>query len=404
MNGAANTRRVLQVHTRYRLAGGEDAVVDAERRLLTEAGIQLRQVIFDNAELRDGESIAGDARLAASAVWSRAAERRVRDALASSRAQVVHVHNTFTAASPSVYAAAARAAVPVVQTLHNYRLVCPAATAFRAGHPCTDCLGRVVPWPGVLHACVRGSHRQSLVAAASSTFHHFRGTYRHDVARYIALSNFQRNLMIPGGLPGNNVVVIPNFLEPDPGSGGADRSGILYVGRLSVEKGVEPMLAAARLAPDHLTVVGDGPLRHEVEVAMQGGGIRYVGPLLRESILDQVGRSIAVVMPSICFEGMPMVLLEAFATGTPVIASRIGSLAELVEDGVTGLLVNAGDAAQLAAAMRWAVEHPDEMRSMGANARKEYEARYRGPTHLAALMDVYESVIDEARRVEKHPA
>jgi glycosyltransferase involved in cell wall biosynthesis len=99
-----------------------------------------------------------------------------------------------------------------------------------------------------------------------------------------------------------------------------------------------------------------------------------------------------------------MVLLEAFATGTPVIASRIGSLAELVEDGVTGLLVNAGDAAQLAAAMRWAVEHPDEMRSMGANARKEYEARYRGPTHLAALMDVYESVIDEARRVEKHPA
>jgi hypothetical protein len=132
--------------------------VEAERRLLEAAGVGVGQVIFDNADLRESRSLAGDLGLAASAIWSRSAERRVRAAIVADRPDVVHVHNTFPAASPSIYSAANAMGVPVVQTLHNYRFVCPAATAFRDGRPCTDCVGRSIPWPAVVHACVRGSH------------------------------------------------------------------------------------------------------------------------------------------------------------------------------------------------------------------------------------------------------
>ena len=155
MNERRGIQRVLQVHTRYRQAGGEDLVVEAEKRLLEEAGIEVSQVIFDNADLQESNSLAGDLGLALSAIWSRSAARRVTAAIVAGRPQVVHVHNTFPAASPSVYPAAVAQGVPVVQTLHNYRLVCPAATAFRDGRACTDCIGRAVPWPAVAHACVR---------------------------------------------------------------------------------------------------------------------------------------------------------------------------------------------------------------------------------------------------------
>jgi hypothetical protein len=164
-------RRVLQVHTRYRQAGGEDRAVEAERVLLDAAGLEVHQVIFDNAEMQESNSLIGDLRLGASAVWSHSAAARVASAIREFRPQVVHVHNTFAAASPSVYRAASALRLPVVVTLHNYRMVCPAATLFRGGHPCTDCVGMPAPLPAVVHACVRGSRLQSAVAAATLTTH-----------------------------------------------------------------------------------------------------------------------------------------------------------------------------------------------------------------------------------------
>ena len=384
--------RVLQVHTRYRQAGGEDEVVAAERRLLEEAGVEVRQVIFDNADLRESESLAGDLRLAASAIWSRSAERRVRAALRAHRSQVMHVHNTFSAASPSVYAAASALRIPVVQTLHNYRPICPAATAFRDGHPCTDCLGRSVPWPAVAHACIRESRAQSLVVAATITVHRARGTYRRGIAAYLALTEFQRQLMIDGGLPEGRIRVVTNFLEPDPQLAGDSRAGLIFVGRLALEKGIPLLLEAASLVPGTVSVAGAGPLVGSAERAHAAGEVTYVGSLAPASVVESLGRAIALVVPSIWFEGFPLVVIEAFATGTPVIASRRGSLAELIEDGVTGLLVEPDNARHLAHRMRWANDHPDEMREMGVNARDAYEARFRGATHLAALLEAYRSV------------
>lgn len=389
--------RILQVHTRYRLAGGEDQVVDAERELLEAAGVHVRQVIFDNADLRESRSLAGDLRLAASAIWSRSAERKVRAAIRADRPEVVHVHNTFPAASPSVYAAAAGAGVPVVQTLHNYRFICPAATAFRDGRICTDCVGRQVPWPAVVHACVRGSYPQSLVAATTIAAHRALGTFRRAIACYVALTAFQRDLMIAGGIPAERIRVIPNFLEPDPGPGGERRAGLLYVGRLSAEKGIPLLLQAASRQPG-VDVAGGGPLAHAVEQAHAAGHVSYLGPLEHAAALERVRHAGAMILPSIWFEGLPLVVLEAFASATPVIASRIGSLAELIEDGVTGLLVEANSADALADAVRWAGEHPRELRAMGVNSRRRYEASYRGGTHLAALREAYEAAASSTRR------
>jgi glycosyltransferase involved in cell wall biosynthesis len=383
----------MQVHTRYRHAGGEDQVVAAEKRLLEEAGVEVRQVLFDNADLHESHSPAGDLRLAGAAIWSRPAERRVRTAIAAHRPQVVHVHNTFAAASPSVYAAASSQGIPVVQTLHNYRLVCPAATAFRDGHACTDCVGRSVPWPAVVHNCVRGSRSQSAVVAATLTIHRGLGTFTRRVGIFVALTAFQRQLMVGGGLPAEHIRVIPNFLEPDPGSRSGPRAGVLYVGRLSEEKGVAALLDAAAREPGVVRVAGGGPLSPLVERAAAGGSVDYLGPLDSSSVFDEMGRAAALVLPSIWFEGFPVVVLEAYATGTPVIASRIGSLEEIVEDGVTGLLAPPGDGVGLANRLRWAIDHPDEMRRMGANARRRYETRFRGVTHLGSLLDTYEASV-----------
>lgn len=393
MSALSSTRRVLQVHTRYRHVGGEDRIVDAEQRLLEGAGVAVDQLLFDNAELREARSLLSDVRLAASAIWSQSSVQRVQLAIARARPDVVHVHNTFAAASPAVVLAAHRAGVPVVHTLHNYRLVCPAATAFRDGHSCTDCVGRVVPWPGVVHACVRNSHAQSTVAAAALATHRVIGTYRERISAFVALTEFQRDLIASGGgLPADRITVIPNFVEPDPGVSSGARQGLLYVGRLSEEKGVLPMLAAARRIPGVVGIAGDGPLALQAQDAERKSAVLLLGRLEPADVLLRLRTTIAMVQPSICFEGFPVAVAEAYATGTPVIASRIGSLAEIVEDGVTGLLAEPGDPEHLADRMRWAVEHPDAMARMGLAARDRYLERFTGAAHLAALLQLYATV------------
>ena len=398
MSGRPPIHRVVQVHTRYRQAGGEDQVVAAERLLLEEAGIEVEQVIFDNAELRESRSLAGDLRLATSAVWSRSAQRRVQAALTARQPQVMHVHNTFAAASPSVYAAASAHGVPVVQSLHNYRLVCPAATTFRDGRPCTDCVGRRLPWPAIVHSCIRGSRAQSVVAATTLGVHRALGTFDRGIDTYIVGTSFQRRLMMDGGLPDARIRVVPNFLEPDPGAGHGPRTGVLYVGRLTEEKGIATLLQAAEFVPGSVSVVGDGPLAPLVHKAAAAGRLRYLGPLWSGEMRDQLRGAAALAVPSIWFEGFPMVVVEAFAAGTPVIASRIGALADIVEDGVTGLLAEPGDADRLGERFAWAIDHPSELAGLGASARQRYELRYRGATHLAALLDIYEASIARSRR------
>jgi glycosyltransferase involved in cell wall biosynthesis len=227
------------------------------------------------------------------------------------------------------------------------------------------------------------------VAGATIAFHRARGTFTDKIALYLALTSFQRSVLVSGGFPAERIRVLSNFLEPDPGQGTGPRAGILYVGRLSEEKGISPLLRAAELEPGLVRVVGDGPLTPLVEAAAASGVVGYAGYQAGSAVQAGLGRALALVLPSIWFEGFPLVIAEAYAAGTPIIASRIGSLAELIEDGVTGLLVQPNEPRDLAGRIRWASDHPEEMRRLGVNARRAYEARFRGPTHLAGLLEAY---------------
>jgi glycosyltransferase involved in cell wall biosynthesis len=226
------------------------------------------------------------------------------------------------------------------------------------------------------------------------TLHRGLGTYQNKVARYIALNEFCRSKFIEGGLPAERVVVKPNFVDfAAPQSG--PRAGLLFVGRLSVEKGVATLAQAmARLSDAALRVAGDGP-----EAALLDGvaGVTCLGSLPSQTVRQEMGRAIALVVPSIWYENFPRTIVESFACGLPVIASRIGALSDIVSDGETGMLFEPGNPRDLADKMAWAQSHPEQMAAMGCRARAQYEAEFSAEVNYQRLMDIYDGVLAEQR-------
>ena len=385
-------RPILLIHNRYRQRSGEDAVFDAESALLEKHGHRVVRLTADNADIPPTMSMLDRAKLARGTIWSHAAAEQVRQAIRDIRPSVVHAHNTLPLFSPSIYSASAAEGVPVVQTLHNYRVVCPAATLFRDGAPCEDCVGRAVPWPGVLHACYQHSRVTSGVVATMLARQHLGDGWRH-VSLFIALTEFARRIFIRGGLPADRIRVKPNFVEPDPGRREGERDGFLFVGRLAPEKGIEVLLRAWEAVPREvtLTVAGDGPLRDLVErCATDATNIHFIGQCEPSKIIDLMGTARALIFPSIWYEGQPITILEAFAAGLPVLASRIGGVSELVEEGRNGLLFNPGDAAALADRIRELHANPPLTARMGDEARSTYLVKYTGSRNYQLLMDLYE--------------
>lgn len=380
--------RVLVVHNLYQHLGGEDLVMQAETALLRANGHEVRSFIRDN----DQVATMGRAGLAARTIWSASTVREVRRELAQWRPDVVHVHNTLALISPSVYWACAAARVPVVQTIHNFRLLCPQAIFLRNERVCEDCLGRL-PWRAALHGCYRGSRSQSAVLASMLVAHRALGTWRNKVTRYIALNEFCRRKLVEGGLPPTRIAIKPNFVDV-PALPPQPRSGFLYVGRLAPEKGIGVLAQASVALPTApIRVAGDGPSAELL--AQASSALVRLGSMPGEQVLAKMAGALALLLPSICYESFPRTLVEAYACGLPVIASRLGALADLVEHGVTGLLFEPGNANDLAAQMRWAMEHPDAMLQMGRNARARYEAEFTAERNYQQLMAIYRDAIAE---------
>lgn len=372
--------RVLLVHNRYREAGGEDAVVTAEAELLAGRGHSVAWFERDNTQLRPGPGAAVDT------VWARGVARDFRRVLTQFQPDVVHVHNTFPAISPAVHWSAARVGVPLVQTLHNYRLLCVQAMLMRDGGVCEACVGKG-PWRGVLHRCYRGSLAASAAAAASLAVHRRLGTWQHKVARYIALTDFAARKFIAAGLPAQRMTVKPNFVDL-PALPEASRAGLLYVGRLAPEKGLALLARAAAGAGVVVDVVGTGPMAVELAGAP---GLRLHGALAPEQVYARMRAAAALVMPSLWYEGFPRTLVEAYACGLPVIASRLGAFVELVQEGHTGWLVEPGSPDALAGALRRALARPEALAAMGVAARARYAADYGPDTNYRALIAIYEA-------------
>lgn len=384
--------RVLIIHNRYLQYGGEDAVVEAEAALLRGRGIDVQTYERDNRDIASVSSL----QLAADTIWSSRSSREVGAILDRLQVDVVHCHNTFPLISPSVYRAAADRGVPVVQSLHNFRLTCPQALLLRNDKPCEDCLGKL-PWRAVVHRCYRKSAAQSAVLMTMIGLNRMIGTYEKAVTRYIALNEFCRQKFIESGLPAERIVVKPNFVDL-PIALDVPRSGALYVGRLSREKGIHAIADAVRsLSATEVTldVFGEGP-----DAAVLSGidGVQLHGRKFPDDIYQAMSRSAYLLMPSIWYENFPRVLVEAFACSLPVITSRLGAMAELVEDGLTGLLVKPGDAADLADKIAWANAHPIEMGEMGKAARRHYELTYAGDVNFSRLIAIYRESITEVRK------
>ena len=391
--GAAGPLRVLVAHNAYQQRGGEDAVVEAEVALLRAHGHAVHEYRRSND---DADRLSKPA-LAAQTVWSTRTVADMARLFESFRPDVLHVHNTCPLISPSVYWAADRASVPVVQTLHNFRLICPQAMLLRNGKVCEDCVGKL-PWRGVARRCYRGSVAQSGVLAGMLTLHRAAGTWRDKVARYVALNGFCRDKFIQGGLPAAKLVVKPNFIDL-PAFEAGPRAGFLFVGRLSEEKGIKVLAEALERAGKIMTrIVGAGPEQRRIDGL---AGAQWLGAIGAEAVYRHMRSSQALIMPSIWYENFPRTLVEAFACGLPVIASRIGALPQLVAEGTTGLLFEPGNAADLASKLAWAHAHPERMAEMGVNARTEYEAKLTGAANYKILIDVYTQAESERRTSER---
>lgn len=377
--------RVLQVHNFYQQPGGEDQVFAAEYEMLTAQGHAVKQYSEHNDSL-DGTA---NWRMAGRTLWNAQTYRSIRRLIEAESIELVHAHNTFPVISPSLYYAAHAANVPVVQTLHNYRLLCPAATFFRNGSVCEKCSGLRVPYHAVVHRCYRNNVGASATAAAMLATHWAAGTWSSKIDAYIALTTFSKNKFVEGGLPAGRIHVKPGFLPVDPGFGCGDGGYALFIGRLIEEKGIDLLCRAwSRIgATIPLKIVGDGPLRP----SLQGlSGVQYLGQCERPRVIELLKQAAFLVVPSLWYEGLPMVIVEALACGTPIITSALGSMNELVENGVTGFRFAPGDVEDLLRCVENAFQG-GQLMHMRASTRGCYEQNYTAARNYNILMNIYSS-------------
>ena len=380
---------VLVIHNRYQQAGGEDAVVHAEIALLRQHGHRVTEFSRDNAVLAN----CGPARKASlflSTTWNHRVYEELRRLIRSERPAVAHCHNLVPLISPAAYYACRAEGVPVVQTLHNFRLRCPAGTMFRGGTACRECHGGV--GRAVALGCYRGSRVQTAAMALMLKAHRRAGTFERMVDLYSAPSEFCAQRMAGNDISRDKIVVRPNFLLRDPGARHASQNFALFVGRLCEEKGVRQIIRAWRSLPHiPLVVVGEGPLRDEVQRTAPKNVI-FWGDLPPAETLLRMKAARFLVFPSLGYETFGMAVLEAGACGVATVGSRLGAIPELVQEGRTGLLFDPHNGEELVAKVEWAWSHPVSMNEIGAAARRLYLHHFTAEKAYEGLTALYESV------------
>ena len=402
---AIQPMRILVAHNRYQHAGGEDTVVAQEVRMLQERGHSVHQYTIDN----DGiTGVWQQALVAGRSFYSRPASREVSDLLASFQPEILHVHNFFPSISPAIFFAAGKYHVPVVQTLHNYRLLCANAMLFRDGRPCEACSVSHSFLPGVVHACYRGSRAGSAIVGAATSLHAVLGTWSNRIDRYIALTQFAAQKLGNDRVPAEKIRIKPNFV-PDRGYGEGQGGFALYAGRLTPEKGLRTILAADRLGnlPLPIHIAGDGPLRVEIEQACARPGSRliYLGQLPRSQVVEQMKRATVLLVPSLWYEGFPMVMVEALSFGLPIIASRIGGLPEMVQDGHSGLLFEPGDPSALLQTLCTFVRDTSRIEAMREASRCQFDSHYTEQKNYEILIEIYGELLgDQSTHSAEIPA
>ncbi len=386
---------IVVAHDFYQQRGGEDQCVEDEVRMLRSHGHNVTEYFVHNDSLKGMPPLA----LAANTIWSKQAFNDLSAIVRDRRPQVVHFHNTLPLISPSAYYAARQHGAAVVQTLHNYRLLCPNGLFFRQGSVCEDCCGKLVSWPAIANKCYRGSRAATATISAMLAIHRFAGTWRNAVDMYITLSEFGRSKLIAGGVPASRVTTKPNFLARDAQPGAGRGGYVIYAGRLSSEKGIDLLLDAwgALGCEVPLKIIGDGPMAARVkDVCAKEPAIEWLGQLEIEAVYELIADAEALIVPSRCYENFPRVIVEAFGKGTPVIAPDFGPIGEIIENGVTGLLFRPGDPSDLAEKIRRITADGAGRADMRHAAYRAYADNFTQDANHKSLMRIYDRAIATA--------
>lgn len=387
-------RNVLIAHNDYRLAGGEGAVAENEARLLRLHGHQVTEYRRDNAKIA-GYGALQKLRLAFATLFSWKTYREARALIREQGVDVVHVHNTVPLISPSIYYAAWAEHVPVVQTVHNYRFLCPNGMFYRDGHICEECLAKGLSC-AVKHACYRGSRAQSLLLATTIGLHRALGTYRR-IDAYICLTPFAKEKLSKVA-PASRIHIKPNTVNVGlaPISYGRRDGGYVFLGRLDAQKGVWTLLRAfAELPQLRLTVIGTGPEEDAMRNCVAEHALTNVtmmGQLSRDDALTHVARARALIMPTLLYEGMPLTVLEAFALGTPVIGSAIGSVNAMLTASGGGFTFDQTDPDALVRCITQCTQ--EQLSSASANALLAFRNDYNEDKNYETLLRIYDAAAE----------
>jgi len=385
--------RVIVAHNRYQYGGGEDEVVRDEIAMLRQHGHVVELIEQDNSAIH---GIHGNLIASTSIIYSVGSRKRMEQAIHIFRPDIVHVHNWFPLLSPSIILEAGSAGVPVIQTLHNYRMLCANALLYRNGVVCTDCIGKSLPIDGIVHGCYRDSRAGSAIVTAAYIFHRLIRTWDR-VSLFIAVSDFEREILVRGGLPAEKVVVKPNFINSESWTEEENREDVaLYVGRLSPEKGIRMLLSAwnSDKIQLRLKIVGDGPLADEVRsCAAMNSKVEYIGLRSQYEVYHEMAKAKFLICPSEWYETFGRTVVEAFSQGTPVLAADIGCMRELVEEGVTGYRFPPGNVDALIAGT-FNFTSGEEYERMRANCRRLFQNKYTADINYHLLMDIYARAIE----------
>jgi glycosyltransferase involved in cell wall biosynthesis len=392
--------RILLCHNYYRYRGGEDVSFESDVEMLRAYGHEVELYTKHN------DDINGDGRLALAknTIWNRKSESEVAEVIARFHPEILHCNNIFPQISPSVYRAANRAGVPVVQALRNYRLLCANGYLFRDGHVCTQCVDRPSRFPALLHRCYRDSRLATAAVVSMQVVHGAIGTWKRRVDAFFTPSVFARELFIRSGFDPNRVAVRTNFVHPDNGLTDGRGGYALFIGRISPEKGLRVLLQAwQRLRGElPLKIVGTGPdeepLRREFPHVPN---VEWFGSRSSADVLTLLGDAKCLIMPSEWYETFGRTIAEALSRGTPVIASNLGAIAELVVDGQTGYLFDPGNADALAAATKSLIASGNGYQSMRRAAYDSFKARFTREKSHEQLIAVYQNAIDHRSAVRK---
>ncbi|AYA78080.1 glycosyl transferase [Bacillus sp. Y1] len=389
--------KVLLAHNFYQMSGGEDTVVKEEINLLKKNGIKVVEYYISNNDIKIDQFME-KVKLGINTIWSHNQYKKMKDIIGREKPDVVHFHNTFPLLSPSVYYACKNMGIPVVQTLHNYRLACPGGMLLREDMVCENCIkGSLLN--SIKYGCYRHSRVQTVPLSTMLYTHRVLGTWNNKVDKYIALTHFAKAKFTETGLDSGKIVVKPNFIQKTSKEialkGKENR--IVFVGRISKEKGLHLLLKAWKNvhleSNATLDIIGEGPLREELET-MYGhqDSVKFHGRLDTKDVLGYMSKAKYVVVPSLWYEGFPMTIIESYSVNTPVISSNIGSLKEVVINDVTGFHFENNNISDLEKVLKKALSFSN-YNELQKNVQREFSANYTENANLKTLIDIYSEVI-----------